>query len=89
MHNANTGQMDLSYQDIRKENLSRDLPQHIIWLCLAHIAVLVSADLTFSGLGADMESFQREWILAFERMNRFKAAHQRQFQGVEPSLGAI
>jgi hypothetical protein len=84
VHDPKTGKVDFLYQDVGKENLNRDLPQQVFWLCLAHICILVSSDVTFSSLGADLAGFQRERAAIFERVGRFKAAHQARYPSAGP-----
>jgi hypothetical protein len=73
-HSA-TGPIGFTYQDIQHENLDRDLPHHLFWLCQAHIAILMAADVVFSAVNADLSNFKQARVDIFERLNRFKLAH--------------
>lgn len=71
------GQMKFAYQDIQMENMNRDLPKQLFWLCQAHLAILMAADVVFAGLDVDLSKFTQERKDVFERLQRFNAAHDQ------------
>lgn len=82
---STTGQVGFTYQDIQQGGLERDLPHHLFWLCQARIAILIAGDVVFSGVTADLSNFKRARVDVFERLNRFKLAHDAKLAG----LGSI
>jgi len=83
--NAISGKTTFNYQDIQKDNFERDLPHHLLWLCLAHIAILISVDVTFSGVTADLGKFNQARADVYQRVGRFKAAHESRFPNAGPA----
>ncbi|NDJ12303.1 MAG: hypothetical protein EBY17_14085 [Acidobacteriia bacterium] len=71
------GQMKFGYQDIQRENISRELPKQMFWLCNAHLAILMAADVVFAGLDVDLSKFRQKRKDIFERVQRFNAAHDQ------------
>jgi hypothetical protein len=69
------GQMKFAYQDVQLENMNRDLPKQLFWLCQAHLGILLAADVVFKGLHADPTRFSQERKDVFERLNRFNISH--------------
>jgi hypothetical protein len=80
-----SGKTTFNYQDIQKGNYARDLPHQLLWLCLAHVAILISSDVTFSGINADLQKFNQARANVYERIMRFKAVHERRFPDAGPA----
>src|ERR1019366_3504598 len=77
------GQMKFSYQDMQMQNMERELPKNVFWLCQAHLAILVAADVVFaSTAGADLAKFKQERRDVFERLMRFNAAHDNKLSSL-------
>jgi hypothetical protein len=76
---ATPGQFGYSYQDLKKDRLPRDLPKFLVWLCMAHVAILLAADDVFANLAVDAGPFQSEREYVFEKLRRFDAQHKAQF----------
>lgn len=71
-----TGQVQFAYQDLLPDNINRELPIHVLWLCQAHLLILVAADLIFPDIKADLEDFKRDRAAVFERLRRFNALRE-------------
>ena len=71
--NPKQGQSLFTYQDIHKEHLKRDVIQHLLWLCQAHVSILVSADETFAAVNANLDVFRKELGALFSRLTQFRS----------------
>jgi len=71
-----TGQVQFAYQDRLPDNINRELPIHVLWLCQAHVLILVAADLIFPDIKADLEDFKRDRAAVFDRLRRFNALRE-------------
>jgi len=77
------GQMKFLYQDMQMQNMERELPKNVFWLCQAHLAILIAADVVFaSTTGADLAKFAQERRDIFQRLNRFNAAHDNKLSSL-------
>ncbi|HTU44860.1 MAG TPA: hypothetical protein VMF91_07350 [Bryobacteraceae bacterium] len=65
-----------SYQDFQPKDINRDLPKTLFWLCDAHLAILMAADLVFPDIPeGHIAAFKKERQYVFERVHRFHEAH--------------
>lgn len=71
--NPEPGSALFTYQDIHKDHLKRDVVQHFLWLCMAHLSILISADDTFGSVKAGLEEFRRGRAALFSRLVQFRA----------------
>jgi hypothetical protein len=71
--NPEPGSALFTYQDIHKDHLKRDVVQHFLWLCMAHLSILISADDTFGSVKARLEEFRRGRAALFSRLAQFRA----------------
>lgn len=73
---STTGDIAFAYQDILADNINRELPIHVLWLCQAHMLILVAADNIFTDVKANLEDFKRERSAVFQRLVRFNAVRE-------------
>lgn len=68
-----SAKVSFNYQDITPENVGSLLPTMLIWLCMAHLEILLAADVVFGGVPAvELDAFNRERQLVCERVLRFR-----------------
>jgi len=78
---STTGDIAFAYQDILADNINRELPIHVLWLCQAHMLILVAADNIFTDVKADLENFKLERAAVFQRLVRFNAVRESTASG--------